>query len=49
MKYVLIVGDGMSDHPQPQLNQRTPLQAADIPNLNFLARNGILGNTRTLL
>ncbi len=49
MKYLLLVGDGMADHPNPELNQRTPLQAARTPNLDFLARHGILGTAHTLV
>ncbi len=49
MKYILLVGDGMSDHPHPALDQRTPLQAARTPNLDFLAKHGILGTAHTLV
>ncbi len=49
MKYLLLVGDGMADHPNPELNQRTPLQAARTPNLDFLAKHGILGTAHTLV
>ena len=28
MKYILIIGDGMADYPIPELENRTPLQAA---------------------
>ncbi|MCK5219732.1 cofactor-independent phosphoglycerate mutase, partial [bacterium] len=49
MKYLLLVGDGMSDHPHPELDQRTPLQAARTPNLDFLAKHGTLGTAHTLV
>ena len=45
MKYLLIVGDGMADYPVPELNDKTPLQAANKPNMDMLAtkgRNGLL-------
>jgi 2,3-bisphosphoglycerate-independent phosphoglycerate mutase len=45
MKYVLVVGDGMADYPLPELDNRTPLQAAHKPNMDAVAakgRNGIL-------
>ena len=31
MKYILIIGDGMADNAVPELNGRTPLQAAEKP------------------
>ena len=49
MKYVLLVGDGMADHPHPNLGQRTPLQAAKTPNLDFFAQRGIFGTVHTLV
>lgn len=49
MKYLLVVGDGMADHPVPELQNRTPLQAAATPNLDFLAKNGVIGLTQTLV
>jgi len=45
MKYLLIVGDGMADYPVPELNDKTPLQAANKPNMDMIAakgRNGLL-------
>lgn len=49
MKYVIIVGDGMADHPHPDLNQQTPLQAAHTPNMSHMAQKGVVGMTKTLL
>ena len=34
MKYIVILGDGMSDEPVEALGGRTPLEAANIPNLD---------------
>ncbi len=48
MKYLLLIGDGMGDHPQAALNGLTPLAAADTGNLDFMARNGRLGLARTV-
>jgi 2,3-bisphosphoglycerate-independent phosphoglycerate mutase len=45
MKHLLIVGDGMADYPVPELGNKTPLQAANKPNIDMLAtkgRNGLL-------
>jgi 2,3-bisphosphoglycerate-independent phosphoglycerate mutase len=47
MKYVILMGDGMADHPVAELNGQTPLQAAKTPNLNYLTRNGELGLVKT--
>jgi 2,3-bisphosphoglycerate-independent phosphoglycerate mutase len=43
MKYVLIVGDGMADLPQEDLEGQTPLEYAYKPNINRLAGSAILG------
>jgi len=42
-KILLIVIDGLSDEPIPQLGGKTPLEAAKTPNLDYLAKNGICG------
>ena len=43
MKYALIIPDGCADEPQPLLNGRTPLQAALLPNMDEIARLGVVG------
>ncbi|MHB8126730.1 MAG: cofactor-independent phosphoglycerate mutase [Desulfitobacteriaceae bacterium] len=48
MKYVVILGDGMADIPVPQLNHKTPLQFANKPNIDFLARHGEVGMVKTV-
>jgi 2,3-bisphosphoglycerate-independent phosphoglycerate mutase len=47
-KYIILVGDGMGDYPLDQLGGRTPLEAAETPNLDRLARIGRLGTVRTV-
>ncbi len=47
MKYAVIVPDGLGDWPIPELGNRTPLEAAHTPNLDRLAREGILGTLQT--
>ncbi len=42
-KILLIVLDGLADNPIPQLKNKTPLEAAKTPNLDFLAKKGICG------
>jgi 2,3-bisphosphoglycerate-independent phosphoglycerate mutase len=48
MKYIVLLGDGMSDEKLAQLDGRTPLQAAATPNMDFMARRGRLGLARTV-
>lgn len=48
MKYIVIVGDGMADRPLKELEGRTPLQKAFTPNMDKLAREGIIGSVRTI-
>lgn len=48
MKYIILIGDGMGDYPLPELGGRTPLEAANTPNLDELARRGELGLARTI-
>ncbi len=43
MKGILVVLDGMGDLPVRQLNDKTPLEAAETPNLDFLAARGEMG------
>ncbi|MEM3400382.1 MAG: cofactor-independent phosphoglycerate mutase [Candidatus Micrarchaeia archaeon] len=43
MKYVLIVGDGMSDLPVGALGGKTPLQVAKKPNIDKIAKMGVCG------
>lgn len=39
MKYVLLQGDGMPDHKLPELDNKTPLEVANTPNLDFIAKS----------
>jgi len=36
-KYVVLVGDGMADYPIEELGGKTPLQAAETPNMDRIA------------
>jgi len=47
-KRVLLVPDGMADEPQAALGSRTPLEAADTPCMDGLARGGVVGLVRTV-
>jgi 2,3-bisphosphoglycerate-independent phosphoglycerate mutase len=48
MKYLILVGDGMGDLPIPELNNRTPLEAANTPFLDALCRQGELFLIKTI-
>ncbi|MCD6575875.1 MAG: phosphoglycerate mutase [Nanoarchaeota archaeon] len=47
-KLLFIVIDGGADTPHPDINGRTAFEAANIPNIDFLARNGRNGVLRIL-
>lgn len=46
MKFIIFLGDGMSDQPMAALGGRTPLMAAHIPNLDRMVRDGVGGWSR---
>ena len=48
MKYVIVLPDGAADEPLPQLDGRTPLQVANIPHTDWVARNGRMGRVVTV-
>lgn len=48
MKYVIIVGDGMADYPIEELGNKTPLQAANTPNFDRMAKEGVVGLAKTI-
>jgi len=48
MKYVILVGDGMADYPIPERDNKTALQIASTPNLDFIATAGICGAVKTI-
>jgi len=43
MKGILVILDGLGDLPHKQLQGKTPLEAAETPNLDFLATRGEMG------
>lgn len=43
MKLIYVVIDGMGDLPIKELGDKTPLEAAETPNMDFLAKNGKTG------
>ncbi len=48
MKYIIILGDGMADDPIPALGNKTILQAANKPVIDYLAKNGRCGMLETV-
>lgn len=48
MKYAVLLGDGMSDRPVKELNDRTPLEVAKIPNITAIAKQGQLAYALTI-
>jgi 2,3-bisphosphoglycerate-independent phosphoglycerate mutase len=48
MKYIIILGDGMADEPVPALGNRTPLQYARTPHMDYLACMGVTGRLQTV-
>ncbi|MBD3260397.1 MAG: phosphoglycerate mutase, partial [Candidatus Altiarchaeales archaeon] len=48
MKYVIVLADGMSDRPLDSLGGKTPLEVAETPNMDLIARKGRCGLLQTL-
>lgn len=48
MKFITLLGDGMSDVTYSELGGKSPLQAAATPNMDFMARHGQVGLARTV-
>lgn len=48
MKYLVLLCDGMADYPVEELGGKTPLQAAYSPNMDSLAKDGIVGLVKTV-
>src|SRR4051794_24390559 len=47
-KYVIVIPDGASDEPQESLGGKTPLQSAATPEMDRLAREGVVGLSRNV-
>lgn len=43
MKYLLLIGDGMADYALPELDGKTPLEAASTPAMDEAVRRGLTG------
>ena len=48
MKYIILLGDGMTDYPVEKLGGKTPLEFAHTPNMDRIAGEGTLGLVDTI-
>ena len=48
MKHIIILGDGMADHPVERLGGKTLLQYASKPYMDMLAKKGKTGRLVTV-
>jgi 2,3-bisphosphoglycerate-independent phosphoglycerate mutase len=48
MKYAIIIPDGCADEPQASLGGKTPLQAANTPAMDEIARLGAVGRSNNV-
>lgn len=48
MKYVVLLCDGMADYPVEELGGKTPMQAADKPCMEMLAKKSLVGLVKTV-
>lgn len=48
MKYLILVPDGMADWEVEELGGKTPLEVADTPNMDYIAKEGACGVARTI-
>ncbi len=48
MKYLVLLLDGMADYPVPELDGATPMELAKKPNIDNLAKRGMVGLCQTV-
>ena len=48
MKYVIVLADGMADEPLQQLGDKTPMEVANTPTMDQLAKYGQVGLVSTV-
>ncbi|MBZ9686667.1 cofactor-independent phosphoglycerate mutase [Clostridium estertheticum] len=48
MKYIVVLGDGMADYPVKELNNKTPIQYASTPTIDYMAKHGTIGMVKTV-
>src|SRR5437016_13126471 len=48
MKYAIVIPDGCADEPQASLGGKTPLEAANTPAMDEIARLGVVGRANNV-
>ncbi|MBE5921357.1 MAG: cofactor-independent phosphoglycerate mutase [Lachnospiraceae bacterium] len=48
MKYIIVLGDGMADYAMDELEGKTPLEYADTPEMDRLAKQSEIGLVHTI-
>ena len=48
MKYLVVITNGLTDRPIAEKDNKTPLQLAETPNLDQMAREGLSGSVQTI-
>jgi 2,3-bisphosphoglycerate-independent phosphoglycerate mutase len=48
MKYLILVTDGAADEEIEELGGKTPLESANLENINELASKGVVGMVKTI-
>lgn len=48
MKYIVMLGDGMADHPLKEIGGKTPLDVAVKPYIDNFAKKGVVGIVKTV-
>lgn len=48
MKFLLLIPDGMADWRVEKIGRKTPLEVADKPNIDFIAKEGACGKAQTI-
>ena len=48
MKYLVLLCDGMADYPVEELGGKTPMECADKPNIDRLAKTAKVGLVKTV-
>jgi 2,3-bisphosphoglycerate-independent phosphoglycerate mutase len=48
MKYIIVLGDGMADEPIEELGNKTPLEYAQTPTIDYLAKKSEIGLAQTV-
>ncbi|MDH5717593.1 MAG: cofactor-independent phosphoglycerate mutase [Spirochaetia bacterium] len=48
MKYIMVIPDGLTDLRIKKYNNKTPLDSANIPAIDYLLQNGMTGTVQTI-